>query len=330
MKSLIMKLGIILGLLTVMACEPASPPATSASTTTSTDTSITSSTTTIKPISTTVSTTIPSSRWIPTPAERLTYTWVLGDISSLTPQQVYNLQTKDLSGNPIPTGDVYELDGDAATAAQVTYLQSRGKKVVCYYDGGVYEDYRADAYKFPTSVIGKPDEGWEGSWWLDIRQISILKPIMEARTQVCADKGFDAVIPDEVSNWSNDSGFPITYQDQLIYNRLLARLAHSRGLTVGLKGDIEQVEDLVGDFDFTLNEECYQYKECTTVYNPVDGKEHPGLQVFIQANKAVWVAEYKRVGTVASCTNAISNNFNLSWYKLNLGVGDGRMDCGGW
>jgi len=95
---------------------------------------------------------------------------------------------------------------------------------------------------------------------------------------VCADKGFDAVIPDEVSNWSNDSGFPITYQDQLIYNRLLARLAHSRGLTVGLKGDIEQVEDLVGDFDFTLNEECYQYKECTTVYNPVDGKSTRGYR----------------------------------------------------
>jgi hypothetical protein len=46
---------------------------------------------------------------MPTPAERLTYTWVLGDVSNLTPQQVYNLQTKDLAGNPIPTGDVYEL-----------------------------------------------------------------------------------------------------------------------------------------------------------------------------------------------------------------------------
>lgn len=332
MKSLTVKIGITLGLLAMMACQPASPPATSASTTTTTTgTSTTSSsTTTVKPTSTTTTTAVPIGRWMPTPAERLTYTWVLGDVSNLTPQQVYNLQTKDLAGNPIPTGDVYELDGDAATAAQVAYLQSKGKRVVCYYDGGVYEDYRVDAHRFPASVIGKPDEGWEGSWWLDIRQVNILKPIMETRTQTCADKGFDAVIPDEVTNWSNDSGFPLTYQDQLIYNRMLAKLAHDRGLTVGLKGDIEQVQDLVGDFDFTLNEECYQYKECTNVYNPADGQNHPGLQVFVEANKAVWVAEYKQVGTIASCTNAISNRFNLSWYKLDLGVNRGRTDCGSW
>ena len=38
--------------------------------------------------------------------------------------------------------------------------------------------------------------------------------------------------------------------------------AHSRGLEVGLKNDVEQVGQLVGYFDWQLNEECFQYDEC--------------------------------------------------------------------
>jgi len=33
-------------------------------------------------------------------------------------------------------------------------------------------------------------------------------------------------------------------------------------MSIGLKGDIDQVKDLVGYFDWTLNEECFQYQEC--------------------------------------------------------------------
>jgi len=102
-------------------------------------------------------------------------------------------------------------------------------------------------------------------------------------------------------------------------------------MSVGLKGDLEQAHDLVNDFDWTLNEECYQYSECTEIENSggpgADGKTYPGLQLFTQQNKAVWIAEYKKVGNTTSCQNARSNGFNLAWYKLNLGTKDGRLDC---
>jgi hypothetical protein len=41
------------------------------------------------------------------------------------------------------------------------------------------------------------------------------------------------------------------------------RAAHARGLSVGLKNDLEQVKALVADFDWALNERCFRYNECT-------------------------------------------------------------------
>ena len=241
---------------------------------------------------------------------------------------------RDMTGATLPAPDVYDIDGELNTKATVDYLHSQGKKVICYFDAGVYESYRSDASKFPASVIGSPDEGWDGSNWLDIRQIDILKPIMQARVQMCKDKGFDAIEPDEITNWSNNPGFPITYQDQIVYNRAVASWAHAAGLSIGLKGDLEQAHDLVGDFDWTLNEECFQYSECTSITNEggpgADGKDYPGLQLFVQANKAVWIAEYKSYSASAwttVCNTSKTQHFNTTLFKLGLPNNGGRKPC---
>ena len=36
------------------------------------------------------------------------------------------------------------------------------------------------------------------------------------------------------------SGFPLTYDDQIAYNTQIANLAHSLGMSIGLKNDINQ------------------------------------------------------------------------------------------
>ncbi|HTC71785.1 MAG TPA: endo alpha-1,4 polygalactosaminidase, partial [Solirubrobacteraceae bacterium] len=86
----------------------------------------------------------------------------------------------------------YDIDGFENGAAEVTALHAQGKHVICYIDVGTWENWRSDARKFPSSVLGKPN-GWPGERWLDIRQLSILEPIMTARFQMCREKGFDAV-----------------------------------------------------------------------------------------------------------------------------------------
>jgi len=55
-----------------------------------------------------------------------------------------------------------------------------------------------------------------------------LKPIMAARLDLARTKGCDAVDPDNVDGHTQDSGFAISYADQLAYNRWMATEAHAR------------------------------------------------------------------------------------------------------
>jgi Glycoside-hydrolase family GH114 len=267
--------------------------------------------------------------WQPSSAKPLTLHWVLdGPVNLSDPVQ---LGLRGMNGAVLPAPDVYDIDGELNSAATVAALHAMGKKVICYVDAGVYETYRSDASKFPPGIWGNADAGWAGSYWLDIRRVADLAPIMQARFQMCKSKGFDAIEPDEITGWSNNSGFPLTYADQITYNRALAGWAHAIGMSIGLKGDIEQAHDLVGDFDWTLNEQCYEYSECTTVSNEgpgADGKDWPGVQLFSQAGKAVWIAEYKGL-SASQCADAVANHFNASLYVSGLPLDGGRQPCTG-
>jgi hypothetical protein len=70
----------------------------------------------------------------------------------------------------------------------------------------------------------------------------------------------------------NGGGFKITYQEQITYNTWLAREAHARNLSIALKNDVDQVNDLVSHFDFSVNEQCYYYNECDTLLPFIRGK----------------------------------------------------------
>ena len=175
---------------------------------------------------------------------------------------------------------VYDIDGFDNSAAVVRRLHARGRKVICYIDAGAYESYRPDASRFPPSVLGKADRPWAGERWLDIRRLDVLGPIMRARIHMCSAKGFDGVELDEIDGWSNDTGFPLTAADQLRYNRFLAREVHKAGMSAGLKNDVEQVRALLPSFDFAIDEQCYQYRECDA------------LRPFVAAGKAVFHTEY--------------------------------------
>lgn len=184
---------------------------------------------------------------------------------------------------------MYDIDLFDVPQSTIDTLHARGIKVICYMSAGSWEDWRPDADQFPASVKGRSN-GWPGEKWLDIRQIGILGPIMEARLDLCKSKGFDGVEFDNVDGYSNRTGFPLTYQDQLNYNTYLANEAHERGLSAALKNDIEQVFDLAPYFDYAVNEQCFQYKECDYAPNSL-------VANFIQQGKPVFNVEYKLAKT---------------------------------
>ncbi|MEU5223380.1 endo alpha-1,4 polygalactosaminidase [Streptomyces toyocaensis] len=218
-----------------------------------------------------------------------------------------------LDGRADPSADVpvYDIDGFENTARDVARLHREGRKVICYVNVGAWEEFRPDRDAFPRSVLGRPN-GWRGERWLDIRRVHVLRPIMERRFDMCRDKGFDAVEPDLVEGYGNDTGFPLTAGDQLRYNRMIADIAHDRGLSVGLKNDLPQIPQLVDHFDFAVNEECAQYGECAE------------LSPFVEAGKAVFHVEYSEP-TGAFC--GLSRQLGLSSMRKKPELGVWRDPC---
>jgi hypothetical protein len=175
---------------------------------------------------------------------------------------------------------VMELDAFDTPRSTVDALHALGKHAVCYVDVGTWEDWRPDASRFPRSVLGRPDAGWPGERWLDVRRQRVLLPIMAARVQRCVQKGFDAVDPDNVDGVENRTGFALTRREQLSYDRAIATLVHRDGLSVALKSDASEASALEPSFDFVVDEQCVQYQEC------------PALHPFVAAHKAVFDVEY--------------------------------------
>ena len=231
--------------------------------------------------------------WQPTPGT--TWQWQLtGDIDTSFDVEMYDI---DLFDVPQPVIDTLHEDG---------------RIVICYFSAGSYEEWRFDAADFPASVRGNPLDNWPGESWLDIRQIDTLRPIMQARLDLAVQKECDGVEPDNVDGYTNNSGFPLTADDQFTYNTWLAAEAHSRGLSIGLKNDLDQIPDLLPYFDWALNEQCFQYDECHL------------LLPFIQAGKAVFGVEYE--GEPADfCPQATANQF--SWLLKDWDLGPERIAC---
>lgn len=192
-----------------------------------------------------------------------------------------------LSGLPVNTSfnvAVYDIDLFDNDASVVAALHAQGRRVICYISVGSWENWRPDAGLFPPEVIGKDYEGWAGEKWLDIRRIDLLGPILRARFDLCKSKGFDAIEPDNIDGYTNDTGFPLSYQDQIVFNTWLADEAHARGLSIGLKNDSDQVADLLPYFDWALTEDCFDQGWCDQ------------MSPFIAAGKAVFAAEYTDTG----------------------------------
>lgn len=207
--------------------------------------------------------------------------------------------------------DMYDIDLFDTPQSTIDALHAQGRIVICYFSAGSWENWRPDANAFPEAVKGRSN-GWPGEKWLDIRAIDALAPIMSARMDLAVRKGCDGVEPDNIDGYTNNTNFPLTDQHQLNYNIWLAREAHARGLSIGLKNDLDQVEELEPWFDWALNEQCYEYNECDL------------LTPFINAGKAVFGVEYTG-DTSTFCPEL--NALNFDWLKKDLDLEAPRQAC---
>jgi hypothetical protein len=230
-----------------------------------------------------------------TPAPKTTWQWQLTGTLDLT----------------VDAG-VYDIDLYDTQPATIAQLHAQGRKVICYVDTA-YEPGRPDSNQFTAAVLGNGIVGWPGQKWVDFRS-SVVRNIIKGRFDLAKQKGCDGLEPDDVDAISNNPGFPLTANDQLDFCRFLATEGHARGMSVGLKNNLDQVPMLVADFDFAVNEECVQYNECGSV------------SPFITAGKAVFHAEYQPANKL-SMICGVTQPLQFSTVLKNLNLDAFRLTC---
>lgn len=251
------------------------------------------------------------------PALNTSFMWLLYHPLNLASTSDMGTGVNDYLGKPAPDPVVYDIDGFDNPASTVTALHNQAKKAICYFSAGTWENWRPDQASFPDSVKGNPVSGWNGELWLDVSNLSVLGPIMQARMDMCKSKGFDAIEFDNVDGYDpqniNTSKFTVTATNQITYNKFLADEAHKRGLSAALKNDVDQVPTLAASFDFAINEQCNEFSECGNYQT-----------YFIKNNKAVFEIEYNR--TLSSfCPTMNTQNFNA--YLMPINLDGGRKPC---
>ncbi len=216
-------------------------------------------------------------------------------------------------GVPDDPGAALVIVDNEVPADAVATLHATGAYVVCYLSVGTSEEYRPDVGDFPESVLGAPLPDWPDERYVDLRALDVLGPIWAARLDACAAKGFDAVDPDNIDAFENDSGFPLTADDAVAAYAWLADAAHARGMAVGQKNAPSLAGRLVGLADFAVTEECLTQGWCGEV------------AAYVDAGKPVLAIEYVEDGATLArwCAEAGAARLSLLVTTLDLpGTGE--------
>ncbi|KAJ5510640.1 hypothetical protein N7453_002743 [Penicillium expansum] len=208
---------------------------------------------------------------------------------------------KSNDGAPISTSvdaPIYDIDLFDNNKTVISDLQKMGRKVICYFSAGSFEDWRADAGDFKDADKGKDLDGWPGEKWLNVTSPNVRK-IMQTRLDIAVTKGAT------VSILTTSMG-------------MTTRTSHSRGLSVGLKNGGDIIDSVIKNMQWCVNEQCAEFDECDTYAS------------FIEADKPVFHIEYPKGDSTnnnnsvttaqakSACTANSSGNFSTVIKNMDL------------
>ncbi|OGM43645.1 endo alpha-1 [Aspergillus bombycis] len=177
--------------------------------------------------------------------------------------------------------DIYDIDLFNNDKSTINELQQQGRKVICYFSAGSYENWRPDKDKFKDSDMGKTLDGWPDEKWLDLNSKNV-RSIMTSRLDMAVEKGCDGVDPDNVDGYDNDNGLDQKKEDSANFMMWLANETHARNMSIGLKNAGAIIPAVIDNMQWSVNEQCAQYEECDT------------YAAFINKNKPVFHIEYPK------------------------------------
>jgi hypothetical protein len=177
---------------------------------------------------------------------------------------------------PLHAGFDYQIGGAYPPPAGVRIVSrdrtappAPGLYNICYVNA--FQAQPGEETSWPADLLLRDangetvvDEDWDEAL-LDIGTAAKRKRIAARVNEWidgCADKGFDAVEPDNYDSYTRSDDL-LTADDATAFITLLSRHAHARGLAVGQKNTVE----LAGlrkrtGLDFAVAEECGEYDEC--------------------------------------------------------------------
>lgn len=115
---------------------------------------------------------------------------------------------------------------------------------------------------------------------------------------------------------SNKNGLGLTEEDSIDYIKYLASVANPLGLSVGLKNAGAIISDVLDIVQFSVNEQCVQYSECTT------------FSAFVKADKPVFHIEYPADSGLSYDT--ICKTSGKAKGSKNFSKAIKNMDLDGW
>jgi hypothetical protein len=192
-----------------------------------------------------------------------------------------------------------------ALAGAIAELKARANPpvIVCHVATGAIRLTDPDAIKFPGYAAAPPDRptapvsgsaiGWSTQdplepeeRFLDIRAASrtAWESLIWKRLELAQMIGCDGVEADRNDIAMSDPGWAIEPADQTSWYAEVARQAHLRQLSVGMKNGTtlpNQVDALADDFDWMMVERCGEFDDC--------GVTRP----FINLQRAVFAVDYQ-------------------------------------
>lgn len=194
--------------------------------------------------------------------------------------QIQLMDTFDAASMDADIYDIDLFDNDHDTIAKI---HEGGRRVICYFSAGTYEDWRADKNSFTPSDLGNELE-WPGERWLNLNSNNV-RDIMKNRLDLALQKGCDGVDPDNIDAYSNENGLGLTEADSIDFLDFLSSESHSRGMSIGLKNGGDIIGSVIEKMQWSVNEQCAEYQECDT------------YAAFTEVNKPVFHIEYVDMGS---------------------------------
>ncbi|MFS8197827.1 endo alpha-1,4 polygalactosaminidase [Streptomyces sp. CWNU-52B] len=177
---------------------------------------------------------------------------------------------------PVHAGFDYQIGGAYRPASDVRVVArdrgadpARGLYNICYVNAFQAQPQEQDDW--PADLLLRDEQGEvviDADW--DEPLLDIGTPAKRKRVAArvdkwidgCADKGYDAVEPDNYDSFSRSDGL-LSASDALSFIKLLSIHAHARGLAIAQKNTVELADRRTrAGLDFAVVEECGAYDEC--------------------------------------------------------------------